>query len=326
MRRFLQVFIVAGLAVAGLAAAGMLSPSRGAASPSVAGAKTTNVTVTMTDFKFRLSKKTVPTGTVIFTVVNKGKVAHDFKIAGKKTKRLAPGEKAKLTVKFKKNGRFSYICTVPGHAAAGMKGKLPVGVAGAKTTNVTVTMTDFKFRLSKKTVPTGTVNFTVVNKGKVAHDFKIAGKKTKRLAPGEKAKLTVEFKKNGRFSYICTVPGHAAAGMKGKLPVGVKAKPAPPPPPATTTTPTTETLQGDPVAGQAVFAANGCASCHTLAAAGATGTVGPNLDAVKPTQAIVRGFVQNGSTAGGATMPAFTNLSQTDVNNIAAYVYGATHH
>jgi cytochrome c6 len=170
------------------------------------------------------------------------------------------------------------------------------------------------------------VIFTVVNKGKVAHDFKIAGKKTKRLAPGEKAKLTVEFKKNGRFSYICTVPGHAAAGMKGKLPVGVKAKPAPPPPPATTTTPTTETLQGDPVAGQAVFAANGCASCHTLAAAGATGTVGPNLDAVKPTQAIVRGFVQNGSTAGGATMPAFTNLSQTDVNNIAAYVYGATHH
>jgi mono/diheme cytochrome c family protein len=33
-----------------------------------------------------------------------------------------------------------------------------------------------------------------------------------------------------------------------------------------------------PAAGKQVFANNGCASCHTLAAANATGTVGPNLD------------------------------------------------
>ena len=40
---------------------------------------------------------------------------------------------------------------------------------------------------------------------------------------------------------------------------------------------------GDPVAGKEVFLGTaGCASCHTLADAGATGTVGPNLDAVKP--------------------------------------------
>jgi uncharacterized cupredoxin-like copper-binding protein len=235
MRRILQVFMVAGLAVAGLAAAGMLSPSRGAASPNAAAA------------------------------------------------------------------------------------------VAKKATKVTVTMTDFKFKLSKKTVPVGTVIFTVINKGKVAHDFKIAGKKTKKLAPGKRAKLTVKFKKKGKFSYVCTVPGHAAAGMKGKLPVGTKAT-APPEETTTTTTTTTEQLQGDPVAGQAVFAASGCASCHTLAAAGATGTAGPNLDAIRPTQALVRAFVQNGSTSGGVSMPAFTNLSQADVNNIAAYVYGATHH
>jgi uncharacterized cupredoxin-like copper-binding protein len=64
----------------------------------------------------------VQTGTVIFTVVNKGKIRHDFKIAGKKTALLAPGKTAKLTIKFTKKGRFSYICTVPGHAAAGMRG------------------------------------------------------------------------------------------------------------------------------------------------------------------------------------------------------------
>jgi cytochrome c551/c552 len=37
---------------------------------------------------------------------------------------------------------------------------------------------------------------------------------------------------------------------------------------------------GDATAGKAVFAANGCGSCHTLAAAGATGTIGPDLDKV----------------------------------------------
>ena len=35
---------------------------------------------------------------------------------------------------------------------------------------------------------------------------------------------------------------------------------------------------GSAAAGQAVFAANGCASCHTFKPANATGTIGPNLD------------------------------------------------
>jgi cytochrome c oxidase subunit 2 len=41
--------------------------------------------------------------------------------------------------------------------------------------------------------------------------------------------------------------------------------------------------------GEAIFAANGCGSCHTLSAAGATGKVGPNLDNIdKPTAAFIR--------------------------------------
>jgi len=35
---------------------------------------------------------------------------------------------------------------------------------------------------------------------------------------------------------------------------------------------------GDAAAGKTVFASNGCGSCHTLSAAGATGTIGPDLD------------------------------------------------
>jgi uncharacterized cupredoxin-like copper-binding protein len=88
--------------------------------------------------------------------------------------------------------------------------------AGVAT--VTVTATEFKFKLSKLTVPHGKVTFTVVNKGKVAHDFKINGKKTALVSPGKTAKLTMTFAK-GKFKYLCTVPGHAAAGMKGTLTV-----------------------------------------------------------------------------------------------------------
>jgi uncharacterized cupredoxin-like copper-binding protein len=88
--------------------------------------------------------------------------------------------------------------------------------AHSTATAVTVTATEFKFKLSKLTVPHGSVTFTVVNKGKVAHDFKIAGKKTALIKPGKSAKLTVTLKA-GKYPYLCTVPGHAAAGMKGTL-------------------------------------------------------------------------------------------------------------
>ena len=85
------------------------------------------VTVVAREFSFKLSRRTVRVGTVIFKVVNKGKLSHDFKIAGKKTPLIKPGKHAALKVVFKKKGNYAYVCTVPGHAAAGMKGVLIVG-------------------------------------------------------------------------------------------------------------------------------------------------------------------------------------------------------
>jgi uncharacterized cupredoxin-like copper-binding protein len=94
---------------------------------------------------------------------------------------------------------------------------VPALAAPARSTAaIKVTATEFKFALSTKSVAHGSVTFTVVNKGKLAHDFKIGGKKTAMLAPGKSGKVTVTLKA-GKFPYLCTVPGHAAAGMKGTL-------------------------------------------------------------------------------------------------------------
>jgi uncharacterized cupredoxin-like copper-binding protein len=90
----------------------------------------------------------------------------------------------------------------------------------AAVTRVTVTAgkpSEFAFKLSKTVIPVGVVSFKVTNAGAIAHDFKIASKKTKILSPGQSQTITVNFKKAGSYRYLCTVPGHAIAGMKGVL-------------------------------------------------------------------------------------------------------------
>jgi uncharacterized cupredoxin-like copper-binding protein len=93
---------------------------------------------------------------------------------------------------------------------------VPVALAHshAATATVTVKASEFKFVLSTKTAKHGVITFKVTNKGKIPHDFKIAGKKTALLKPGKSATLKVTLKK-GSYKYICTVPGHASFGMKG---------------------------------------------------------------------------------------------------------------
>jgi cbb3-type cytochrome c oxidase subunit III len=68
--------------------------------------------------------------------------------------------------------------------------------------------------------------------------------------------------------------------------------------------------------GKTIFTAE-CSSCHTLKAAGSTGTVGPNLDQLKPSDAIVQRQV----TSGGAVMPAFKGkLSSAQIAAVATFV------
>jgi mono/diheme cytochrome c family protein len=75
--------------------------------------------------------------------------------------------------------------------------------------------------------------------------------------------------------------------------------------------------QGDAAAGKEVFTSAGCVGCHTLADAGATGTVGPNLDEAKPSHDLVVERVTNGK----GPMPPFKGqLSEKQIQDVAAYV------
>ena len=81
-------------------------------------------------------------------------------------------------------------------------------------------------------------------------------------------------------------------------------------------------VAGKPVAGKSttngkdIFTAN-CGSCHTLKDAGTSGTVGPNLDQLKPSLAIVQKQVTNG----GGAMPAFKGtLTTAQIMAVAKYV------
>ena len=105
---------------------------------------------------------------------------------------------------------------------------------------------ELAFKLSKTSlIPPGTILFKVTNAGKIPHDFEICvnpvvkaanfckkGLATPPLKPGKSATVKVVLSKNGKYEFLCTLPGHASAGMKGLVGIGVKVAV----PPVTTTT------------------------------------------------------------------------------------------
>jgi uncharacterized cupredoxin-like copper-binding protein len=104
----------------------------------------------------------------------------------------------------------------------------------ATVTNVTVTAgkpSEFRFTLSASTVKHGLMVFKVTNRGSVPHAFKICtvrdkpladscpGTATRLISPGQSNTLRIAILLKGSYEYLCTVPGHAASGMKGILKV-----------------------------------------------------------------------------------------------------------
>jgi uncharacterized cupredoxin-like copper-binding protein len=111
----LRLGAVASVAVVAAVTAGPALPAQAAGSVKVTAGKPS-------EFRFTVAPKAGRKGTIVFHVVNKGSITHTFKIDGKVTRRLAAGKSASLTVVFARPGRYPYVCTIPGHAAAGMKG------------------------------------------------------------------------------------------------------------------------------------------------------------------------------------------------------------
>ena len=227
MRRAVAAAVLASLALAGLAG-GVLAASGGTSRQAVS-----RVTVTASEFRFTLSRQSVPAGAVVFTVVNRGKLSHDFRIGGKTTPVLRPGTSATLRVTFAKKGRYAYLCTLPGHAAAGMKGVLAVGTAPVATpppaatttvagpaTTVTVDMVEYRFDLSRTSVPSGEVTFVITNSSTLVHNFDLVGVKAGAyLQPGATETWTVGLTP-ATYAFRCDVPFHASSGMEGQLTVG----------------------------------------------------------------------------------------------------------
>ena len=76
--------------------------------------------------------------------------------------------------------------------------------------------------------------------------------------------------------------------------------------------------------GKAIFtgkAVPACAVCHTLADAGSTGAIGPNLDELKPDVERIKKVLHEGM----GVMPSFANsLDEASMEAVAAYVAHAT--
>ncbi|MFL5936229.1 MAG: cupredoxin domain-containing protein [Gaiellaceae bacterium] len=229
--------LVVGVVGAGAAFA---IPAIGARSTA---AKTVTIKVTATDFKFKLSKASVPTGTtVVFKVTNKGKIPHDFKINGKKTQLIQPGQTKSVKVVFKKKGKLTYVCTVSGHARLGMTGKFSVGVAAVTSTTTTTTTTtgggggggtacttptttinvgmrEYAYDLDKTSVPAGCIQFVVKNNGAEIHNFDLQGKHVGALInSGQTETWSVQLTA-GTYQYLCDVGQHANFGMLGSMTV-----------------------------------------------------------------------------------------------------------
>jgi mono/diheme cytochrome c family protein len=92
-------------------------------------------------------------------------------------------------------------------------------------------------------------------------------------------------------------------------------------PEQTTTEAEEPEVEGDAAAGEAVYTSAGCGGCHTMEAAGSSGSVGPNLDDSKPDFALAFDRVSNGQGA----MPSFEGqLSEQQIADVAQYVVEST--
>jgi uncharacterized cupredoxin-like copper-binding protein len=118
--------LLLAVGLAAIAACGGGSTSSGSGAP--AGSTQVNVM----DFNFKPKDLSVPSGKVVFFLINSGPAAHDMLIADSTGKTVArsslvqSGDTFTFTVASLAAGKYAFYCDVPGHRAAGMEGTLTV--------------------------------------------------------------------------------------------------------------------------------------------------------------------------------------------------------
>lgn len=100
-----------------------------AAAPTSSSSTTLHISAKAAGLAFSTTHLTARHGTVTIVMKNLSVIPHDVAIKGngvsKTGKIVAKGATSTVTATLKK-GTYTFLCTVPGHAAAGMKGKLTI--------------------------------------------------------------------------------------------------------------------------------------------------------------------------------------------------------
>lgn len=110
------------------------------------------------------------------------------------------------------------------------------GAGGDPVTTLEIDMVEFMFEPNNFTIPAGEeITLKLVNKGAIEHNFVILKKGVSaegnfehdanlenilfeaKLDPGKSGTFTFTIDEAGEYQVICSIPGHLAAGMAGKL-------------------------------------------------------------------------------------------------------------
>jgi FtsP/CotA-like multicopper oxidase with cupredoxin domain len=117
---------------------------------------------------------------------------------------------------------FGALFVVKDDSAAGSGDGTSGGGAAAAGAVVQINLADLKIEPAMPEVPAGPVVLEVTNSGSQVHDLSLPdlGKESGPVQPGEAMRLDLGVVAEGTYGMLCTIAGHAAAGMTGMLHVG----------------------------------------------------------------------------------------------------------
>jgi len=173
-----------------------------------AGAETTHaasgpgaVVVTITRGGLQVAPVNVLAGTLVFKIANRGKIARDFAIGGKRTPQIAAGKSAKLKVNLAPG--FHSYSSVGRNRRGRITGLLnalePCTQPVATTVSVQMTQSPGAITASESTIQCGTVTFLITNAGSMIDDLRVFADllqekgASAEIGPGQTSSLTVRF-------------------------------------------------------------------------------------------------------------------------------------